>query len=93
MQKWKFILAVGIMTFACAGCGTQKIENVAPTEDVPVAEAETEMENELSESEVEEMNDNYADLEEKGAEARLLKPKRILWSWEPMSFLRKKDAR
>ena len=69
MQKWKFILAVGIMTFACAGCGTQKIENVAPTEDVPAAEAETE--NEPSESEVEEMNDNYADLEEKGAEGEV----------------------
>lgn len=66
MKKWKFMLAAGILILACAGCGTQKAENAASVDDVPVIEAETE--NEPSESEVEEKNDNYEDLEEKGAE-------------------------
>lgn len=69
MKKWKVILSVAIIVFACAGCGTQKIENVAPAEEVPAAEPEAEYE--PSESEVEEMNDNYADLEEKGAEGEV----------------------
>lgn len=69
MKKWRFMLAVGIMAFACAGCGTQKIQNAAPTEEAPAAEAEAEYE--PSESEVEEKNDSYADLEEKGAEGEV----------------------
>lgn len=69
MKKWKVILSVAIIVFACAGCGTQKIENVAPAEEVPTAESEAEYE--PSESEVEEMNDNYADLEEKRAEGEV----------------------
>lgn len=64
MKQWKLILAAGIMVFACVGCGTQKEENAASTEDVAVVEEQTETGQ--AESEIEEKNDSYDDLEEKG---------------------------
>lgn len=69
MKKWKLLLAAGIMTIACAGCGTQKVENAAPVEDAP--EVETEAEAEPTESEVEEKNDNFEELEQQGAEGEV----------------------
>lgn len=60
MEKWKLILIIGLMIFTCAGCGTQERESVQPSDNVPIVEAQIE-------SEVEEKNDNYDDLEEKGA--------------------------
>lgn len=65
MKKWKLILITGLMIFACAGCGRQEKESVQPSENVPIVEVKTE--SEQAESEVEEKNDNYDDLEEKGA--------------------------
>ena len=65
MKKWKLIFVIGIMVFASVGCGTQEAESVQPSEDAAVAEAQTE--SEPTESEVEEKNENYDDLEEKGA--------------------------
>ena len=64
MKQWKLILAAGIMIFACVGCGSQKEENVTPVEDTAVIEEQTK--NEQTESEIEEKNGNYDDLEEKG---------------------------
>lgn len=64
MKRWKLRLAAGIMVFVCAGCGTQKEENVTPVEDTAVIEEQTETGQ--TESEIEEKNDNYDDLEQKG---------------------------
>ncbi|MDE6846492.1 MAG: hypothetical protein K2J99_12120 [Lachnospiraceae bacterium] len=64
MKKWKLILVMGMLILACAGCGTQKADNVQSSEEVPVVETQTE--SEPTENEVEERNDSYDDLEEKG---------------------------
>lgn len=69
MKNWKLILVAGMMALACTGCGRQKIENVAPVEDVPAVE--TEAEAEPTESEVEEKNDNFEELEQQGAEGEV----------------------
>ena len=66
LKKWKFLLIVGAMVLGCAGCGEQKQEgtgavDVKPVDVVQTDETETE-------SETEEKNDSYEDLEEKGAE-------------------------
>lgn len=59
MKKWKLILLAGIMILACAGCGAGETENATTSEDVSASEVQTE-------SEAEEKNDDYNDLEEKG---------------------------
>lgn len=68
MKKWKILLLVGAMVLGCAGCGEQKQEE---TEEKPVDVVQTEEaepESAPTESETEEKNDNFEDLEEKGAE-------------------------
>ena len=64
MKKWNILLAAGMLIFSCAGCGRQEVEIVTPTEKETVNEAQAE--SEQTEAEVEEKNDNYTDLEEKG---------------------------
>lgn len=69
MKKWKLILAAGIMAFIFVGCGKTETEIIKPMEEV--SEVEPVAENEPTESEVEEKNNNYGDLEEKGAEGEV----------------------
>lgn len=64
MKKWKLVLAVGSVIFSCVGCGTQEAGNVDSSENVSVDEIQTE--DEPTESETQEKNSNYDDLEEKG---------------------------
>lgn len=64
MKKWKLILAAGMVILACVGCGAQQADD-KQTEEIPVTEVETT--GDQTESEVEEKNDNYEDLEEKGS--------------------------
>lgn len=69
MKKYKLILAAGIMIFGCTACGRQEAENAKSSENISAAEVQTvseQAENGQSESEAEEKNDNYNDLEEKG---------------------------
>lgn len=69
MKKWKLMVVLGVMALAFAGCGKSETEIIKPVEDTPEVESATE--NEPIESEVEEKNDNYEDLEEKGAEGEV----------------------
>ncbi len=69
MKRWKLMVVLGVMVFAFVGCGKTETEIIKPVENVP--EVESVAENEPMESEVEEKNDNYVDLEEKGAEGEL----------------------
>lgn len=69
MKKWKLILTAGIMAFIFVGCGKAETEIIKPMEEV--SEVEPVAENEPTESEVEEKNNNYEDLEEKGAEGEV----------------------
>ncbi len=79
MKKCKLILAVGILVFACAGCGTKEAENVQPAEEIMAAEeqpenerlVEGETESEESEVQSEEKNENYEDLVEKGTDGEI----------------------
>lgn len=64
MKKWKILLAAGMLIFGCVGCGKQEAGNVSPSENDSAEEVR--IENAQTESEVEEKNDNYQDLEEKG---------------------------
>lgn len=64
MKKWKMLLAAGMLVFACAGCGKQEAESVSQPENDTVNEAQEG--SAQTEAEVEEKNDNYDDLEEKG---------------------------
>lgn len=65
MKKWKFMLATGAMIFVLAGCGTSEAEVTKPAGEI--SEAEPAQESEPAESEVEEKNNNYNDLEGKSA--------------------------
>lgn len=69
MKKWKLMVVLGVMVLAFAGCGKSETEIIKPMEDA--TEVESAAENEPVESEVEEKNDNYEDLEEKGAEGEV----------------------
>lgn len=69
MKKWKLMVVLGVMVLAFAGCGKSETEIIKPMEDA--MEVESAAENEPVESEVEEKNDNYEDLEEKGAEGEV----------------------
>lgn len=64
MKKWKMLLAAGMLVLACAGCGKQEAESVSQPENDTVNEAQEG--SAQTEAEVEEKNDNYDDLEEKG---------------------------
>lgn len=64
MKKWKMLLAAGMLVFACVGCGKQEAESVSQPENDTVNEAQEG--SAQTEAEVEEKNDNYDDLEEKG---------------------------
>lgn len=64
MKKWKLTLAAGIMILGCMGCGAQETGNAGPSSDDSANELQTE--SAPTESEAEEKNDNYNDLEEKG---------------------------
>lgn len=65
MKKWKLWLAAGALVLACAGCGTKEAAVDQKAEEAPSAQVQTT--SDQSESEVEEKNDNYDDLEEKAA--------------------------
>lgn len=79
MKKWKLISAVGILVIACSGCGAKEVENAQPVEEITVAEEQAENEQPVieqteidrAESEAEEKNENYADLEEKGVSGEI----------------------
>ncbi len=64
MKKWTMLLAAGMLVLACAGCGKQEAESVSQPENDTVNEAQEG--SAQTEAEVEEKNDNYDDLEEKG---------------------------
>ena len=71
LKKWKILLLVGAMVLGCAGCGEQKQEETEVVDEKPVDVVQTEEaepESAPTESETEEKNDNFEDLEEKGAE-------------------------
>lgn len=65
MKKWKLILAACIMALACAGCGAKEPEADTQSEDLAAVDVYTV--DEKTESEVEQKNENFEDLEEKGA--------------------------
>lgn len=65
MRKWKMILAAGVMVLACAGCGVQEAEDDEQSENFSTVDIHTV--SEVTESEAEEKNDNYEDLERKEA--------------------------
>lgn len=74
MKKWKLLLIVGTVILGCAGCGAQKQEETGAVDIKPVDVVQTESEPELAEpengpteSETEEKNNNFEDLEEKAA--------------------------
>lgn len=69
MKKWKLILAAGIMVLACAGCGAKEPEADTQSEDFAAVDVYTV--DEKTESEVEQKNENYEDLEEKGASGEI----------------------
>lgn len=64
MKKRKMIVITVIMMIACMGCGAKEVEIIRPAEDTSVSELQEE--NDPAESEAEEKNENYSDLEEKG---------------------------
>ncbi len=70
MKKWGLVLAAGMAFFCFAGCGgAQKTENAGGLENVAVVEEQADYEQSKAgpaESEVEEKNDNFNDLKEKG---------------------------
>ena len=71
LKKWKILLLVAAMVLGCAGCGEQKQEETGAVDAKPVDVVQTEdaePESAPTESETEEKNDNFEDLEEKGAE-------------------------
>lgn len=71
MEKWKILLLVGAMVLGCVGCGEQKQEETGAVDAKPVDVVQTEEaepESAPTESETEEKNDSYEELEEKGAE-------------------------
>lgn len=68
MKKWKLVLTAGVMVCVIAGCGKTEPEVVTTPQETT---AEEETQNEPTESEVEEKNENYEDLEEKGAEGEV----------------------
>lgn len=70
MKKWKILLAAGMLIFGCAGCGKQEAGNVSPSGNDSAEEIRTE--NVQTENEVEEKNDNYQDLEEKGENGEIV---------------------
>lgn len=72
MKKWKLLIALGVLVLGCAGCGAQKEEesgaaDIKPVDVVQTEDGSEETESEFTptESETEEKNDNFADLEEK----------------------------
>ena len=69
MKKWKLLLMVGTVILGCAGCGAQKQEETGAVDirPVDVVQTESEPENGPTESETEERNNNFEDLEEKAA--------------------------
>lgn len=74
MKKWKRLLIVGAVALSCMGCGAEKSEEPGAVDiksvDVVRTESESEMaepENGPTESETEEKNNNFVDLEEKAA--------------------------
>lgn len=75
MKKWKLLLIVGTVVLGCAGCGAQKQEENGAVDIKPVDVVQTETESEMgelengpTESETEEKNNNFEDLEEKAAD-------------------------
>lgn len=75
MKKWKLLLIVGTVILGCAGCGAQKQEETGAVDIKPVDVVQTESEpelaepeNGLTESETEEKNNNFEDLEEKAVD-------------------------
>lgn len=74
MKKWKLLLMVGTVVLGCTGCGAQKQEETGAVDIRPVDVVQTEGESEMAEpengpteSETEEKNNNFEDLEEKAA--------------------------
>lgn len=78
MKKWRVILITGIMILACAGCGTQEVQEAAEAEvreEATVEETDANAEDgqaeeeqavsEIAESKVTEKNDSNSDLETK----------------------------
>ncbi len=63
MKKWKILLLAGMLMIACVGCGKQEADNAGASN---ASANDAQNESEPAESEVEEKNDNYNDLEEKG---------------------------
>lgn len=75
MKKWKLLLLVGTVILGCAGCGAKKQEETGAVDIRPVDVVQTQggpdaAEPEIgpAESETEEKNNNFADLEEKAAD-------------------------
>lgn len=75
MKKWKWLLIAGILIAGCMGCGAQKPEETGAVDVKPVdvvrpvsSPEETESENAPTESETEEKNNSYSDLEQKAAD-------------------------
>lgn len=75
MKKWRLLLIVGMVALGCAGCGTQKPEESGAVDSKPVDVVRTESGSEPAEpesgpteSEVEEKDRSYSELEEKTAD-------------------------
>lgn len=71
LRKWKALFIAGAMILSCAGCGEQKQEDTGAVDSKPVDVVQTEeagQESAPTESETEEKNGSYENLEEKGAE-------------------------
>ena len=73
MKRWKLLLIVSVMLLACTGCGKPEQTGAADFKPAVVAQTESgseaaEPESGPSESEIEEKNDSYSDLEEKTAD-------------------------
>ncbi|MCM1268136.1 MAG: hypothetical protein NC302_09545 [Bacteroidales bacterium] len=71
MKKWKLVLIMGAMIFACVGCGGEEAEpttEMSAVEIQAVSDPAIDMQTESvpTKDEVEAKNDNYEDLEEKG---------------------------
>lgn len=75
VKRWKWILAAGAIVLGCAGCGASpKPAETGAVDTKPVDVVQTESASEEApasaptESEIEQKNDNYEDLEEKAAD-------------------------